>query len=85
MFMAAVTSVNETEEIFEICNSCEDSVLQINYMIQHFFIIRINHLLCEQSRTFQISHQKRNKNTMKLLHIWITNHYCYFVLHDNVS
>ena len=37
MFMAAVTSVNETEKIFEICKSCEDSVLQINYMIHLFF------------------------------------------------
>ena len=62
-----ITKVNKGDKLPEIsCNECSEVQ---SYMVHLYFIIRIHHVLREQNRTFSEPGRKRNRKTMKLLHI----------------
>ena len=46
-----------------VCTSAQ------SYMVQLYFIVRIHHLLREQNRQIQRPNAKRNRKTMKLMHL----------------
>ena len=47
-----------------------ECALARQYLIDLFFTVRIHHVLWVENRSFQCPGRKRNRKTMKFMHIW---------------